>query len=102
MIKEINDSDTLEEYLENSEVPTVVLYHADWCQPCQKFKPQFKLSAAINRDYAHVSANIDMLGPDYIQENGIMQVPTVVLYEQGRSIRLKSRTAAKLTEELAE
>lgn len=101
-MKQLNNKDLFEEFVDNTESPVLVLFHADWCVPCQRFKPQFAKSSLVNKGYIHVMANIDEVGPDVLARYGIMSVPTVGMFEEGRMVKtVHSRTAEGIFTEIS-
>lgn len=69
----------------------VVLYYADWCPHCVKFKPEFFSAASqansAGLDAAFVSVNVDKqtAGSDCMTYKGVSGFPTVLLERDGTS-----------------
>ena len=75
----------------------VVLIHADWCHPCQTFKPKFMEYAKTNLAKAQFAMeNVDLLlTPD------ISAVPSLLVYKKGKLIKMiKGGNLEQLTYEL--
>ena len=77
-MKEIN-GDIFDTFMQNVEEPVLVLFGADWCQPCKRFKPVFEWSAKHNRHVTHVYANVDTLSKQTLAEYDVMSVPRLVM-----------------------
>ena len=69
----------------------VVLYYADWCPHCTKFKPEFFVAAASavtdGLDAAFLTVNVDKQaqGSDCMNYKGVSGFPTVLLERNGTS-----------------
>ncbi|MBX9670892.1 MAG: thioredoxin family protein [Candidatus Obscuribacterales bacterium] len=73
----VTDQTFLKEVME-STVPVIIDFHADWCGPCQQFKPVFE---KVSGDYAgkvkFVSINVDD-NPDVADLFGITSIPATI------------------------
>ena len=89
MVKEIN-SDNFNEVLESSEI-VLVDFYANWCNPCKMLGP---IMEEIANDYKVYKVNVDE-SSDLAQQYGIMSIPCVIVFKDGkdisRSIGLKSK-----------
>ena len=78
------------EYKGNSEItpdtklPTIIDFNADWCGPCQRFKPVFHSAAKTNKKKAiFVSVNVDK-NPKTAEKFGVRGIPQItILYPDG-------------------
>jgi len=84
---EVNDDNFQEKVIEMSKkIPVLVDFYADWCPPCKILSPILKkiakeyngkfILAKVNVDDAQITAG----------EFGIMSVPTVILFKDGKPI----------------
>ena len=85
-MKEIH-GDIFDTFMHNVEEPVLVLFGADWCGPCKRFKPVFEWSAKKNKHVTHVYANVDTLSKQTLAAYDIMSVPSLVLVSD--SVRRK-------------
>lgn len=68
----------------DSDVPVVVDFWADWCQPCKMMAPVFdKIAREHGTKARFVKLNTEKL-PEVAQACGIRSLPTIALYWQGR------------------
>ena len=90
MIKELN-KDTFNEVLESNE-KVLVDFYADWCGPCKMLSP---IMEEIAKEYKVYKVNVDE-SSDLAQEYGIMSIPCIIVFQNGkdinRSIGLKSKS----------
>lgn len=73
-----------EQVVASEDAPTVIDFYADWCGPCQQFRPIFH---AAEKKYAgrvnFETVNIDEQ-KDLAEQYGITSIPTIVfLYGDG-------------------
>jgi thioredoxin 1 len=78
-------SDTFTEEVLESEVPVLVDFYADWCGPCKMLAP---LMDELAQEYASslkvVKLNIDEVS-DVASEYGVMSIPTLILFKNGKA-----------------
>ncbi|WMJ23279.1 thioredoxin [Paludicola sp. MB14-C6] len=83
LLKLTNDTFT-DEVLE-SEIPVLVDFYADWCGPCKMLAP---IMDEIAKEYAStvkvVKLNIDEV-TDVASEYGVMSIPTLILFKNGKA-----------------
>ncbi len=71
----------------NSTKPSAVMFYADWCPDCIRFKPTFEeLASQYGRRIAFMSVDVARL-PHLEQNYGIALIPTVLLFERSRLSR---------------
>lgn len=69
-----------------SEGNCFVLFYADWCVFCNRFKPIFE--KASETDYAtarYYQINVDMC-PQAADEFDVLSLPTVIVFDNGREV----------------
>ena len=94
-------TDNFEQFLkDNSEIPVLLDFNADWCGPCQAQKPALEALEATEADgrYKIASINIDN-EPALAEQFEISSIPCLILIkngkEQSRKIGLQSEGALK-------
>ncbi len=73
-------------------------FYADWCGPCKMLMPE--LSDLVKKIDVNVyKINVDN-NPDVAKKYGIMTIPTLVLYKEGKIVNKHSgyRTSDDLVE----
>ena len=87
MVKDLN-SQSFDETVRNSEKPVIIQVWAPWCAPCAMFKPVIN---EIEEDYGDkvvvARLNIDD-EPELTQQLNIMDIPTVLVFKNGRREKL--------------
>lgn len=76
-------------YVQNTELPVIVDFWADWCQPCHMMAPHFAQAAHLAPQYRLVKLNTEH-APQISQQFAIRSIPTLVLLKQGREIARQS------------
>lgn len=67
------------------EKKAVVDFYADWCGPCKMFAPVFE-KASSEYNFNFVKLNVDKAS-DVAREYGVMSIPTVILFENGKEVK---------------
>lgn len=77
---------SFESLLQNSSVPVLVDFWADWCGPCKMMDPVLK---KIAKHYAErlkvIKVNVDQ-NPTAANFYGIQSIPTLMMFWQGKAI----------------
>ena len=60
----------------------LVDFYADWCGPCRMLSP---IMDEISKDYPVFKINVDSEG-DIAREYGIMSIPCVICFEDGKEV----------------
>jgi len=68
----------------NAEKPVLVEFGASWCGPCKMLEPVLiELANEYDGRVAFYSVNVDTT-PELVMDYGIMGVPTVILFREGK------------------
>ncbi len=79
----------------SSELPVLIDFYADWCQPCKVTAPEVEAAAVELEGKAKVvKVDIDK-SPRLAQALRIQGVPTFAVFFQGRPVALKSSVLKK-------
>ena len=94
MIKEIKENE-FENVVLKEKGKVLVDFYANWCGPCKMLRPILESIASERSDKKIVSIDVDE-AEDLAREYGIISIPCVILFEDGkevnRSIGLKSKS----------
>lgn len=96
MINHDFDINKLDEIVSSGVV--LLDFYADWCGPCKMLMPE--LNDLVKKIDVNVyKINVDM-NPDIAKKYGIMTIPTLVLYKDGKIVNKHSgyRTSDDLVE----
>lgn len=63
----------------------VVDFYATWCGPCKMFGPVFE-EVAEGNSVNFVKVDVDK-NSDIAREYGVMTIPTVILFKDGREVK---------------
>lgn len=85
LVAEIND-DQFEDEVVKSDLPTVVDCYAVWCGPCRILSPILdELAEEYKGKIKVVKLDVDQ-SPKTSQEFGIMSIPTVLYFKDGKKV----------------
>ena len=94
MIKEIKESE-FESVVLKEKGKILVDFYANWCGPCKMLRPILEEIASSRSDKKIISIDVDV-AEDLAREYGIISIPCVILFEDGkevnRSVGLKSKS----------
>lgn len=78
------ESDTFTEEVLESDVPVLVDFYADWCNPCKMLAPVVdEIAKEYESSIKVVKLNIDEAS-DIASEYGVMSIPTLILFKNGQ------------------
>ena len=88
MIVELTDNNFETEVLQ-SRIPVLVDFWAPWCGPCQMVGPVIEELATEYQDKIKVGKlNVDE-NPQTAVKYGVMGIPTVILFKEGKEVARK-------------
>ncbi len=79
MSKIINSEEFKKEVLASKET-VLVDFYADWCGPCKMLGP---ILEEVGKDHKVFKVNVDN-EPELAQEYGVMSIPCMVLFKDGK------------------
>jgi thioredoxin 2 len=94
------DTARFERQLEESDVPLLIDFWAEWCGPCRMMAPEFqKAAAAIEPRARLVKLNVDE-EPEVASRFNVRSIPTLVLALHGRELARSAgaRSVAQLVQ----
>ena len=78
--------ETFARTIEDSEIPVVVDFYADWCGPCKMMAPGVDAVAAKYQGKVLVAKLNTDLAPQTSQRFEIRSIPTLIVFEHGREV----------------
>ena len=83
----IHIENNFKEQVINNKGLTVVDFWAPWCGPCKMFGPIFE-NVSVNYDnIKFCKLNVDEDETEISKEFGVMSIPTVILFKDGKEIK---------------
>jgi thioredoxin 2 len=80
------DEESFARTIQESEVPVLVDFYADWCGPCKMMAPYVDEVAAKYQGRALVAKLNTDLAQRTTQSYGIRGIPTVIVFREGREV----------------
>ena len=88
------DENFREEVLQ-SEVPVMVDFYADWCNPCKMMAPLVKdLAEKFNGKVKIGKLNIEE-NPNTTMQYGVMSIPTFLFFQKGEKVKAITGAVSK-------
>ena len=85
-MKFINDGSEFVKDVIGNELPTVVKFTADWCQPCKQLQPVLdEIASEQDGKINFVKIDIDK-SRDLADEYEIKSVPTLMMFKNGKLV----------------
>lgn len=81
-------------YVQNNDLPVLVDFWADWCQPCHMMAPVFERVAAQTDSVLFAKVNTQT-ATTINRDAGIRSIPTLILFYGGNE---RARTSGALNE----
>lgn len=79
-------NETFDEQVMKSELPVLVDFWATWCGPCKMLAPVIDEISAEQQGKVNVGKiDIDE-NPDLAARFGVMNIPTVILFKDGKEV----------------
>lgn len=83
------NQDEFEEKVLKIDTPALVDFYAEWCGPCKMAAPVLdELADEAEGKYAIIKVNVDE-NQELAGKYGVMSIPTVVLFKEGKEIDRK-------------
>jgi thioredoxin 2 len=91
---------TMEKVIRGTDVPVVVDFYADWCQPCKMMEPLLdQLASDMAGELVVAKLDTDS-NPTMAVHYGIRGIPTMIIFREGRE--WKRHTGVAGPDKLAE
>lgn len=81
---EVTAANFVEQVL-SSKLPVLVEFTADWCPPCKMLAPTIHALANSYSDKLRVGMLDADLYPQFVQQYGVMGLPTLILFQNGEA-----------------
>ncbi|MCR4589373.1 MAG: thioredoxin [Lachnospiraceae bacterium] len=82
MVNKVSDATFKTEVLD-SAAPVLVDFNATWCGPCKMMAPVFDELSETYQNVKFISCDVDEC-PETAQEYGIMSIPSIVMFKDGK------------------
>lgn len=83
MIKNITTVSEFNEIIQNSKGKVIVDFYADWCGPCKMQAPVLDDFSKKQPESMILKVNVDH-NVDLAEAHGIMSIPTMMVFSQGK------------------
>ena len=80
-------SSNFETEVYQAEVPVLVDFYADWCNPCKAMGPVVEALAQEYQGKAKVGKINTDDNQDIAMEYGVMSIPTFIIYKGGKAVK---------------
>jgi thioredoxin 1 len=79
----------------NSDTPTLIDFHAEWCGPCHQFSPIIQeVKNEMSDKLTVLKIDVDK-NQNLAQKLQIMSIPTVIIYRNGKIMWRESGVQSK-------
>ena len=86
MITEIHTEEAFRKEIATREGLSLIDFWATWCGPCRMLSPVVDEVAEERTDVKVGKVNVDEQ-PDLAAQFGVMSIPTLLVFEQGKLVR---------------
>jgi len=80
-------ADNFQTQVIDSNLPVLVEFGADWCPPCKMLAPIIHALATKYTDRLRVGEIDSDAYPEYVQRYGVMGLPTLILFQNGKPVQ---------------
>lgn len=80
-------SSNFEEEVYRAEMPVLVDFYADWCNPCKAMGPVVEALAGEYEGKAKVGKLNTDENQDIAMEYGVMSIPTFLVFKGGKTVK---------------
>jgi len=90
----VNDNN-FDEEINNSQLPVLVDFWAEWCGPCKQIGPILEEIGESKKDKLKIfKLNVDE-SPNTSQKFGVRGIPTLMLFKEGKIVDTKVGSLSK-------
>lgn len=79
-------TDNFRQQVLQSDVPVLIEFTADWCPPCKMIAPYIEQIATAQAGKLRVGMLDADHHPQLVQQYGVMGLPTLILFQQGKPV----------------
>jgi len=88
MVEKLTDQN-FDQEIQNSEIPVLVDFWAEWCGPCRSFAPILaEFAEQMEGKIKVAKLNIEE-NPDIASKMAIRSIPTLLLFKEGKIVATK-------------